>query len=457
MNSSIIVIDDDFDFLEVIKEKLIRIGFTNVNTEVDSMKVASHFERGDVYDIALIDMTMPEMDGIQLLELIKNTSPGTECIMVTAVNDARVAVDCLKKGAYDYLLKPIAREDLALSIHRALERKRLLDILAVKKKASLPKLIYADTFKPIITQSHKMLRILKEAELHATSDVPILITGESGTGKELLAKAIHCTSPRSKFKFTPVNMASVNAGLFEAEFFGHTKGAFTGAESGRAGFLEHTNQGTLFLDEIGNLPLELQGKLMRVLQDGEYMKLGSSSHRTADVRFITATNEDLDKLMEKGVFRKDLYYRIRCGWLHLPPLRERKEDIPLLVKKFLQEYGTGSTNQYIDEEALCLLLEHDYPGNIRELKSVIQSAVNLAQGGPISPNLLPDHLKKKNAVSSCVSADPQETKLITLAMVEKNHIIKAYDQTGKNKSQTARVLGIGLNTLRRKLKSYGIK
>ena len=457
MNSSIIVIDDDFDFLEIIKEKLIRIGFTNVRTEVDSIKVASHFERGEVYDIALIDMTMPEMDGIQLLELIKNTSPGTECIMVTAVNDARVAVDCLKKGAYDYLLKPIAREDLALSIHRALERKRLLDILAVKKKSSLPKLIYADTFKPIITQSHKMLRILKEAELHAISDVPILITGESGTGKELLAKAIHCTSPRSKFKFTPVNMASVTGGLFEAEFFGHTKGAFTGAESGRAGFLEHTNQGTLFLDEIGNLPLELQGKLMRVLQDGEYMKLGSSSHRTADVRFITATNEDLDKLMEKGVFRKDLYYRIRCGWLHLPPLRERKEDIPLLVKKFLQEYGISSKNQYIDEEALCLLLEYDYPGNIRELKSIIQSAVNLAQGGPISPTLLPDHLKKKNAVSSCASADPEKADLVTLSMVEKNHIIKAYDQTGKNKSQTARILGIGLNTLRRKLKSYGIK
>jgi DNA-binding NtrC family response regulator len=457
MNSSIIVIDDDFDFLEIIKEKLFRIGFTNVRTEVDSLKIASQFERGKVYDIALIDMTMPEMDGIQLLELIKNTSPGTECIMVTAVNDARVAVDCLKKGAYDYLLKPIAREDLALSIHRALERKRLLDILAVEKKASLPKLVYADTFKPIITQSPKMLRILKEAELHATSDVPILITGESGTGKELLAKAIHCTSPRSKFKFTPVNMASLTAGLFEAEFFGHTKGAFTGAESGRVGFLEHTNQGTLFLDEIGNLPLELQGKLMRVLQDGEYMKLGSSSHRTADVRFITATNEDLDKLMAQGMFRKDLYYRIRCGWLHLPPLRERKEDIPLLVKKFLQEYGSSSNNQYINEEATCLLLEYDYPGNIRELKSVVQSAVNLAQGGPISPRLLPDHLKKKNAISSCISANPKETDaVITLAVVEKNHIIKAYEQTGKNKSQTARLLGIGLNTLRRKLKSYGI-
>ena len=457
MNNRIIVIDDDIDFLEILKEKLIRIDFTNVRTEVDSIKAASLFEKGEVFDVALIDMTMPEMNGIELLELIKNSSPGTECIMVTAVNDARVAVDCLKKGAYDYLLKPITREDLALSIHRALERKRLLDILDVKKKASLPKLIYADTFKPIITQSHKMLRILKEAELHAISDVPILITGESGTGKELLAKAIHCTSPRSKFRFTPVNMASLTSGLFEAEFFGHTKGAFTGAENGRAGFLEHTNQGTLFLDEIGNLPLELQGKLLRVLQDGEYMKLGSSSHHTADVRFITATNEDLNKLMAKGMFRKDLYYRIRCGWLHLPPLRERKEDIPLLVKKFLQEYGDTSKKQYINEEALCLLLVYDYPGNIRELKSIIQSAVNLAQGRPISPGFLPGHLKKKNALSSCVSADPEkDNSVISLAVVEKNHIIETYNKTGQNKSRTARFLKIGLNTLRRKLKSYGV-
>jgi len=186
------------------------------------------------------------------------------------------------------------------------------------------------------------------------------------------------------------------------------------------------------------------------------MKLGSSSQQIADVRFITATNEDLDKLMAKGMFRKDLYYRIRCGWLHLPPLRERKEDIPLLVKKFLQEYGGSSKNQYINEEAICLLLVYDYPGNIRELKSIIQSAVNLAQGKPISPSLLPDHLKKKKAVSSCASADPQKADLIPLAMVEKNHI-KTYNKTGQNKSRTARLLGIGLNTLRRKLKSYGVE
>ena len=251
-------------------------------------------------------------------------------------------------------------------------------------------------------------------------------------------------------------MASLTGSLFESEFFGHTKGAFTGAENGRAGFLEHTNQGTLFLDEIGNLPLELQGKLLRVLQDGEYMKLGSSSQQTADVRFITATNEDLDKLMSDGMFRKDLYYRIRCGWLHLPPLRERKEDIPLLAKKFFQEYGGTSENQYIEEEAICLLLDYDYPGNIRELKSIIQSAVNLAQGRPISQNLLPDHLKKNKAISS--SASPYENSSVApLSLIEKNHILDIYNKTGQNKSRTAKLLGIGLNTLRRKLKLYGVE
>jgi two-component system response regulator AtoC len=296
MNNPIILIDDDIDFLETLKRRLTNFGFKKVRTEKDSLKVASLFEKGNVFDIAMIDMTMPGMDGIELLETIKNISPRTECIMVTAVNEARVAVECLNKGAYDYLVKPISQEDLVFSMKRTLERKRLLDILDIEKSESLPRLIHEEPFKPIITRSEKVLRVLKEAELHAASDVPILITGESGTGKELLARAIHTASPRASFPFTPVNMANLSGSLFEAEFFGHTKGAFTGAENGRVGYLEHTDKGTLFLDEIGNLPLEIQGKLLRVLQDGEYLKLGTSRYFTADVRFIAATNEALDKL-----------------------------------------------------------------------------------------------------------------------------------------------------------------
>jgi len=454
MDNKIIIIDDDLDFLEILKGHLLNSGFKNIRTEDNPLNVASLFEEGEDFDIALIDMTMPEIDGLDLLEIIKNISPRTECIMITAVNEARIAVECLKKGAYDYLLKPVSQEDLVLSMNRALEKKRLTDILDIGKSRTLPRLKNAKPFKPIFTRSPKVLRILKEAELHAGSDVSLLITGESGTGKELLAWAIHAASPRSRFPFTPVNMASITGSLFEAEFFGHTKGAFTGAEDSRRGYLEYSHRGTLFLDEIGNLVPELQGKLLRVLQDGEYFKLGTSNQQKADVRFIAATNEDLEKLMAKKAFRKDLYYRIRGGWLHLPPLRERKEDILLLADKFLKDYT--KKDAAFDEEARCLLMEYDYPGNIRELKSNLQSAVNLAQGRPISSDVLPAHLKQRKSLSKCLTSSASE-KIAPLAQIEKSHIINVYKLTSRNKSQTARHLGIGLNTLRRKLRSYGIE
>ena len=453
MDNKIIVIDDDLDFLEILKGHLLTSGFKHIRTEDNPLTVASLFEKGADFDIALIDMTMPGIDGLDLLEIIKNISPRTECIMVTAVNEARIAVECLKKGAYDYLLKPVSREDLIFSMKRALEKMRLVDILDIGKSRTLPRLKNAEPFKPILTRSPNVLRILKEAELHAGSDVPLLITGESGTGKELLAWAIHAASPRSRFPFTPVNMASLTGSLFEAEFFGHTKGAFTGAEDSRKGYLEYSHRGTLFLDEIGNLVPELQGKLLRVLQDGEYFKLGTSNQQKANVRFIAATNEDLEKLMAKKAFRKDLYYRIRGGWLHLPPLRERKEDILLLADKFLKDYTNKEAA--VDEDARCLLMEYNYPGNIRELKSILQSAVNLSQGRPISPDVLPAHLKQRKSISKCLSL-PAYEKMMPLAKIEKSHIIDVYKQTGGNKSLSARLLGIGLNTLRRKLRSYGI-
>ena len=350
MGNRIIVIDDEQDFLDSVKRGLLMSGFRNVQTEIDPRKVAGQFEQREAFDIALIDVTMPFMDGVVLLELIKKTSPNTECIMVTAKNDAKVAVQCMKKGAYDYLVKPISRDELVLTINRALERKRLLDIIDLEKKKTLPKLIHAEAFKPIVTRSDKLVKVLKEAELHAVSDVPVLITGDSGTGKELLARAIHAASPRAKCPFTPINMASVTGNLFDAEFFGHTKGAFTGAEKDRVGHIEHTNMGTLFLDEIGSLPLELQGKLLRLLQEGEYIKLGTSKPQKADVRFIAATNTDLERLMVKGMFRKDLYYRLKGAWLDLPPLRERPEDIPVLITTFLEEFSGVNASRGIDEE-----------------------------------------------------------------------------------------------------------
>jgi len=456
MDNSVLVIDDERDFLDTVRRGLISSGFRNVRLESDPYQAAALFEGGESFDIVLIDVSMPGKSGVELLEAIKNTNPDTECLMVTAINEARVAVECLKKGAYDYLIKPISRDDLVLAIKRALERRRLLDILNLAKGKTLPELVQVEAFKPIITRSAKVIKILKEAELHAGSDVPVLIAGESGTGKELLARAIHSASPRATFPFTPINMASITGSLFEAEFFGHTKGAFTGADKDRMGYLEETNKGTLFMDEISNFPLEFQGKLLRMLQEGEYLKLGSSKPQQTDIRFIAATNADLDRLMDKGMFRKDLYYRLKVAWLHLPPLRERKDDIPLLINKFLEDFFDVSENSGIEEDAISVLMEYDYPGNIRELRSILQSAVNLAQSRPISKNFLPRYIRGRNPTVNKDFRKGDDT-IVPLTKVEKDHILKVYERTGRNKVQTAKLLAIGLNTLRRKLTSYGVE
>lgn len=454
MEPTLFIVDDDRDFLEIMKQRLKGLGFTHVVTEEDPSRAAERFQAGNGVDLALLDMTMPQMDGIALLDIIQKFSPGTECIMITAVNDARVAVTCLRKGAYDYLIKPVAEEDLALSIHRALEHKRLLDVLHIEKGTAVPDLKNKKAFQAVQTVSPRMHRVLKEAELHAFSNVPILITGESGTGKELLAKGIHRASPRAAHPFTAVNMASLNATLFDAEFFGHTKGAFTGAEKNRIGYLEHTDKGSLFLDEIGLLSMDVQGKLLRFLQDGQYLKLGTSVDQFADVRLIAATNADLEDLMARNLFRKDLYYRIRGGWLHVPALRHRKEDIPLLINTFLKEITGGTALPSITDAAMSCLLNYDYPGNVRELKSVIQATINLAQGRSITPALLPQAIR--NAKADIKTGSPERTCLPeTLSTVEKQHILRVYKMMQQNKSKTARTLGIGLNTLRRKLAAYG--
>lgn len=458
MRNTIIVVDDDPDYLEILSRHLKGFGYHNIHTEENPKKAAEMVDRGAVFDIAIIDINMPEMDGATLLELIKNNSPATECIMVTAVNEVKVAVSCLKLGAYDYLVKPVSKEELNVTIGRALERKRLLDILEFGNKPSLPRFNHEGPFKNIITCSHNMLKVMKAAELHAAGDVPILITGESGTGKDLLARAIHDASPRSEKPFTAINMASLTGGLFDAEFFGHTKGAFTGAEKNRAGYLEFTSGGSLFLDEIGILPLEKQGKLLRVLQSGEYIKLGTNNQEKADIRFIAATNEDLDKLIAQKKFRKDLYYRLRGGRLHIPPLRERKDDIPLLISQFSAEFCGTKNKAAIDPRSIDLLMAYDYPGNVRELKAIVQSALNLAQGGTIAPQVLPDELRtcKPTPKKGYNCADGLHSEIVPLSEIERKYILDVYHKTGCNKSETARQLKIGLNTLRRKLQAYGV-
>lgn len=455
MTNRIIVVDDERTFLDSVKRGLLTSGYKNIICEPSSEKAAELFKKGEIFDAAVIDIKMPGVDGLALLEIIKTQSPETECIMLTAIDQKKDTAKAMKMGAYDYLVKPVAKDELVLSIGRTLERKKLKTLLDIEKSGKLPELENKEAFEKIITVSPKVMKILREAELHAASNVPVLITGESGTGKELLAKAIHNASFRQEKPFIPVNMAALSPVFFDSEFFGHIKGAFTGAESERKGYLELADKGTLFLDEVGTLPFELQGKLLRTLQEGEFVKLGTNTSVKTDIRYITATNEDMEKLLPKKKFRNDLYYRLKGGWLHLPPLRERKEDIPVLINSFLSTVAGNGSRIAIDQNAMAALMSYNYPGNIRELQAIIHSAVNLSAGGKVYGHHLPEQLIKTRVKKGTTVID-DECGTKPLSAIEKKYIVKVYKETGKNKSKAARVLGIGLNTLRRKLDDYNV-
>lgn len=455
MECNILVIDDEVDFLESVRRGLITDGYKNVFLFNQPARVTEFIKQHQV-DLALIDITMPGLSGLEVLEQIKAHSPETECIMVTAVEEIEMAVQAMRLGAYDYLVKPLSREKLRIALERALERKQLLHLLDLQKGKGKERFHNPEAFAEIITVSRGFLKVMYEAELHARSDLPVLITGESGTGKELLSRAIHKASSRATKPFVPVNMASLTPTLFESEFFGHIRGAFTGADREREGYLEAAAGGTLFLDEIGDLASELQGKLLRVLQEKEFVKLGTNRQRKIEVRFIAATNVDLESMVKKGHFRQDLYYRLKVAWLHIPPLRDRPEDITPLANYFLKQFNPQSPPPKIQPEAIELLHHYHYPGNVRELRSIIQTACNLAQEGIISTRHLPTEVRK--ARISRVSKSETDTLqgCLSLAEVERAHILNVYRQTGNNKSQTARLLQIGLSTLHRKLKEYGV-
>lgn len=448
MSPRILVVDDAMDFLETIRRSLRMAGFREVRIESDPRKAAEAFGEGARFDLALLDVTMPGLSGLELLRSIRSASPETECIMISAVNQVETAVSCIRGGAYDYLLKPISPGDLVGAVRRALERKRLIEVANVGKRPI--RLRRPEAFRAIVAETEPMRRILREAELHAASDVPVLITGATGTGKELLARAVHQASPRSERPFVPVNMAVLSDGLFNAEFFGHTRGAFTGAESARAGYLEAADGGTLFLDEIGSMPPEVQGSLLRVFQEGEVFRLGSNRPLRVDLRFVAATNVDLEAAVRRGVFRKDLYYRLRGAWLHLPDLKDRRADIPPLLDHFAARLGVA-----LDPETRERLLSADFPGNVRELQSVVTAAANLARDGVLTPHCLPPDYRRRRPARLAPPPSSEGETIPTLAMVERDHILKIYHRLDRNKSRTARELGISINTLRKKLSAYG--
>ncbi len=451
MKTSILVVDDEAAFLDSVVRMLRIEGYEDITPMDDPTKVPALFD-SQTFDIAFLDITMPELDGLALLKIVKEKSPETECVMITANDSIPMVIKAVRRGAYDYLVKPIMPEQLIHAMDRALERRRLLESLLLKSHRAIKKsLDNPEAFQEIVTGDKGMIRLLHEAELHAGSNIPILVTGETGVGKELMARAIHKASRRAEGPFVPVNMLALSPTLFESEFFGHVKGAFTGADKDKVGYLGKAHGGTLFLDEIGDLSLEIQGKLLRILQEGEFTRVGDTRSVRADVRFVAATNQELEKHVQQRKFRKDLFYRLQFAHLRIPLLRNRLSDIPLLAEQFL----SGNEGVMPSEEAEVALEAHDWPGNVRELKGVLEAAVNLAAGDEIKPEHL--RLPKKKSRISLTGMQTKTGELEPLAEVERRHIIAVYDATKNNKSQTARVLGIGLQTLHRKLKTYSVR
>jgi two-component system response regulator AtoC len=448
MKASILVVDDETAFLDSVQRMLRIEGYEEITTKSVPTEVPALFDEKS-FDIAFLDITMPELDGLELLKIVKERSPETECVMITANESIPMVIKAIKLGAYDYLVKPIMPEQLTHALNRALERRRMMEALLLKSKRGVKRALdNPEAFREIVTGDKQMLTLLHEAELHAGSEIPILVTGETGVGKELMARAIHLSSRRAARPFVAVNMLALSPTLFESEFFGHTKGAFTGAERDKVGYLGKAEGGTLFLDEIGDLSLEIQGKLLRILQEGEYTPVGDTRSRVANVRFVAATNQDLDKLVAQRKFRKDLFFRLQFAHLGIPPLRDRRDDIPLLAEHFV-----GASR--LADETYDALDAHDWPGNVRELKGVLEAAANLAAEGAIAPKhlRLPAAKGREVVKGKGAATDTMEA----LAEVEQRHIIAVYEATGNNKSQTARVLEIGLQTLHRKLKAYNVK
>jgi len=401
-------------------------------------------------DIVITDIRMPEMDGMEFLGALKEKLPQTEVILITAYGNVELAVQAMKRGAYDFMEKPIDLVKLRVLIHKALEKRAL----AVENIALRESLRQKYRFDNIVGASQKMSEIYQIVTQVAPTNATVLITGESGTGKELIANAIHYNSPRKERPLVKLNCASLSETLLESELFGHEKGAFTGAISRRKGRFEIADGGTLFLDEIGGVSLAVQVKLLRVLQEREFERVGGNETIKVDVRLVTATNKDLKKAVEEGTFREDLFYRIHVVTIDVPPLRERKEDIPPLVSHFINKFAAENKKNVkgVTDEALLLLTSYDYPGNVRELENIIESAVVMATGNLIDVSVLPQSVRSVTPARESISLPVGST----LTDVEKRLIGETLRLTGGNKVQAAKVLGIGTRTLYRKIKEYNL-
>jgi DNA-binding NtrC family response regulator len=450
----VLVVDDDQAVLNYLNILLLQTGEYEVSVLSDSTRAGQMLANNN-YDLLLLDMDMPDVTGLDILKILEQNSIEIETIVLTGVEDIELAVSAMKLGAYDYLTKPVNNDQLLNIMRSALERRTVRKSAAPATPSSISELKHHDAFADIVTQNEEMIKIFHTVEKMAQSESSILIWGESGTGKELVARAIHKISRRAERNFVAVNAGTFADELFASEFFGHKRGAFTGAISDKRGLLEEADNGTLFLDEIGELALPIQVKLLRVLQEGEFFRLGSTRNLKVNIRIIAATNKNLFEETKKGNFRKDLFYRLNMNSVYLPPLKERRDDIPLLIRHFLKIYNEQNRKNIdrMSEAAMKLLAGYDYPGNIRELMNIINSAVIIETTGEIRKKSLPQYFLETSVYAEDAVWDvPQKT----LKEIEKEHIQKVLRFTSGNRTRSAKILGISRINLIQKIKNYGL-
>ncbi|MHC5038593.1 MAG: sigma-54-dependent transcriptional regulator [Planctomycetota bacterium] len=445
--AEVLVVEDDRNAREALRKALTKDG--HKVKPAGSMAEAFAAMEGDEFDLALCDVILPDGDGLDLIAKLRKA--GTLVIVMSAYGTIDRAVRAMKEGAEDFLEKPIHLEKLRILIERAIGHRRLK-----KENVRLQQALKTRyKFDNIIGSSPVMQEVFQVVEQVAPTRATVLLLGESGTGKELFANAIHYRSNRSEGPLVKVNCAALTETLLESELFGHERGAFTGAVQRRKGRFEIAHGGTMFLDEVAEIPPPTQVKLLRVLQEQAFERVGGNETIKVDVRMITATNADLKKAVEEGRVREDLYYRLKVVTLRIPPLRERREDIPALVQHFVQKFAeqNGKADMEMDPDAMLALNTYPWPGNVRQLENVIESAVVMAPGNVITPALVAveaPHLPQEEGSPSPF------TPGLPLAAVEKQVILATLKAQGGNKAKTAKILGIGVRTLYRKLKEYGV-
>ncbi|HKX32133.1 MAG TPA: sigma-54 dependent transcriptional regulator [Blastocatellia bacterium] len=442
---TILIVEDDSHLRETIAAFLMRAGY-RVASAHDGREALEMMETV-LPDLILTDIFMPDMDGLALLAGIKERYPETIVIMMTAFSSIDSAVEAMRRGAEDYLSKPLQLADAQMSIKRALERRALSSRIARLEAQAQDRY----QFSQIIGKSPAMQRVFHIIERVAPTNTTVLITGRTGTGKELAARAIHFNSPRAKKTLVDINCGALPEQLVESELFGHMKGAFTGAGESKKGLFETAHGGTLFLDEVQTLRPDLQAKLLRALQERVIRRVGGRENIKVDVRVIAATNQDIGEAVKRGEFREDLYYRLNVVSLFLPPLRDRREDIPLLIDHFLKYYAGDDPPRSFSNEAMRLLLEYEWPGNVRELQNAVEYALAIGTGPVLTIEDLP--MQISGLVGKNVSIEPAAEGR-TLEDVERRHILRILEETGGNHLRAAEILGINRRTLYRKLKSY---